>query len=197
MTNADYHTIVRTDARNNILESDEDNNDGFSFDLTNVDIEEIFIDVAREDTLYPNQIQYYKLNIGADEAGSNVLLSLIHISGMPQVSNLTQINTLYSQLSYGTLYNWQVVAKNVCNNMMPGPVQQFFVRHLPDLIVESMIIPSTAFSEQTISVEWVIDNQGLGVTNPGTWFDNIYLSNDATYNSFDPLLASVPNLRCV
>jgi len=114
--------------------------------------------------------------------------------GMPQVSNLTQINTLYSQLSYGTLYNWQVVAKNVCNNMMPGPVQQFFVRHLPDLIVESMIIPSTAFSEQTISVEWVIDNQGLGVTNPGTWFDNIYLSNDATYNSFDPLLASVPNL---
>ena len=107
---------------------------------------------------------------------------------MPQVSNLTQINTLYSQLSYGTLYNWQVVAKNVCNNMVRGPVQQFFVRHLPDLIVESMIIPSTAFSEQTISVEWVIDNQGLGVTNPGTWFDNIYLSNDATYNSFDPLL---------
>lgn len=57
-----------------------------------------------------------------------------------------------------------------------------------------MIIPSTAFSEQTISVEWVIDNQGLGATNPGTWFDNIYLSNDATYNSFDPSPASVPNL---
>ncbi|MBK9105299.1 MAG: hypothetical protein IPL92_12205 [Saprospiraceae bacterium] len=49
--------------------------------------------------------------------------------------------------------------------------------------------------EQTIGVEWVTKNQGAGLTIPGTWYENIYLSADPTYNSFDPLLASVPNLN--
>ncbi len=76
VTNGQYHTLVRTDARNNIAESNEANNEGASYERTHVDIEEIFLDVPKE-TLLPAQVnRYYKLYIGADEAGRNVLLTL-------------------------------------------------------------------------------------------------------------------------
>jgi hypothetical protein len=112
----------------------------------------------------------------------------------PTHAGLTTINKLVTSLLYGTTYRWQVHALNLCDEELASDTSVFSVRHLPDLIVESMIIPATAYSEQTIGIEWVIKNQGVGTTFPGTWYDNIYLSPDPTYNSFDPLLGSVPNL---
>src|SRR5690606_30225150 len=47
VTNGQYHTMVRTDARNNIAESNEANNEGASYERTHVDIEEIFLDVPK------------------------------------------------------------------------------------------------------------------------------------------------------
>ncbi len=115
--------------------------------------------------------------------------------GTPQVANLTQINTLYSQLNYGTLYNWQVVAKNICDNMVPGPIQQFSVRQLPDLVVDTIIAPPTAFSGQQIEIEWKVKNIGTGSTNSTLWSDAVYLSADATLNtSYDIYLGAVQNL---
>ncbi len=113
----------------------------------------------------------------------------------PTYANLTMINKLVTSLVYGSTYRWQVYAVNICNQQLPSDTSSFSTRFLPDLIVESMIIPATAFSEQTIGVEWVVKNQGQGITVPGTWYDNIYLSPDPTYNSFDPLLKSVSNLN--
>ncbi|MBP7239475.1 MAG: hypothetical protein KBA14_04580, partial [Saprospiraceae bacterium] len=113
----------------------------------------------------------------------------------PTHAALTTINKLVTGLTYGTTYRWQVHALNLCDEELASDTSVFSVRHLPDLIVESMIIPATAYSEQTIGIEWVIKNQGVGATFPGTWYENIYLSVDPTYNSFDPLLSSVSSLN--
>ncbi len=113
----------------------------------------------------------------------------------PQVSDLTQINTLYYSLSYGTTYKWRVVAKNVCNQMVSGPIQQFTVRKLPEIVVDTVIAPLTAFSGQTIQMEWVVRNSGPGATQSTLWSDAVYLSTDATLNtSFDTYLGAVQNL---
>ena len=113
---------------------------------------------------------------------------------LPNIAGITTINKLVTGLTYGLNYHWQVHAINICDEQLPSDTSSFTTRFLPDLVVESITKPATGFSEQTISVEWIIKNQGTGATVPGTWFDNIYLSNDPTYNSFDPLLASVPSL---
>lgn len=112
----------------------------------------------------------------------------------PTHAGLTTINKLVTGLIYGTSYLWQVHAVNACDEELASDTSSFVTRFLPDLVVDSIIIPATAFSEQTIAVEWIVKNQGVGLTIPGSWYDNIYLSPDPTYNSFDPLLASVANL---
>lgn len=113
----------------------------------------------------------------------------------PTYGGVNIINKLVTGLSYGTSYWWQVHAISSCNEETVSDTSVFSVRHLPDLIVESITIPPTAFSEQTISVEWVTKNTGDGSTVPGTWYENIYLSPDPTYNSFDPLLTSSSSLN--
>ncbi len=113
----------------------------------------------------------------------------------PTFANLTTINKLVTGLIYGTTYLWQVHAVNACDEEYASDTANFSLRFLPDLLVESITIPLTAFSEQTIGIEWVTRNQGIGSTVPGTWYENIYLSPDPTYNSFDPLLASVSSLN--
>jgi hypothetical protein len=112
----------------------------------------------------------------------------------PTHASLTTINKLVTGLTYGTLYRWQVHAINICDDELPSDTSTFNTRILPDLVVTSITIPATAYSEQVIGVEWIVQNQGAGLTVPGTWFDNIYLSPDPTYNSFDPLLGSIANL---
>lgn len=118
--------------------------------------------------------------------------------GTPQVADLDQINTLYSQLNYGLTYSWLVVAKNVCDQMVSSPEQQFSVRELPDLVIDTVIAPATAFSGQEIEIEWQVVNDGLGSTNDQLWSDAIYLSSDATLNiSYDIYLGAVQNLTAL
>lgn len=113
----------------------------------------------------------------------------------PTFANITTINKLITGLVYGTTYLWQVHAVNACDEEFASDTANFTLRFLPDLRIESITIPATAFSEQTIGIEWVTKNHGIGSTVPGTWYENIYLSPDPTYNSFDPLLASVSSLN--
>lgn len=114
---------------------------------------------------------------------------------VPTVGGVTTINRLMTNLSYGQTYNWQVHVVNVCGDELESVVSSFSTRHLPDLITQSITIPATAYSEQVIGIDWVVQNQGLGATVPGTWYDNIYLSVDPTYNGFDPLLGSISSLN--
>jgi hypothetical protein len=119
--------------------------------------------------------------------------------GSSQIANKVQINTTYNTgINYGETYNWQVVAKNVCDQMLGASIQSFTVRELPDLIVDTVIAPSTAFSGQEIQVEWVEKNIGSGETGPQLWTDAIYLSSDATLNlSTDTYLGGVQNLTAL
>jgi hypothetical protein len=76
VSNGDYHTIIRTDARNNVLESNEDNNETASIDITNIDIEEIYVERLKTDNVAINENNYYKIKINAEEAGRNLLVTL-------------------------------------------------------------------------------------------------------------------------
>ena len=118
--------------------------------------------------------------------------------GTPQVSDLTQINTLYSNLNYSTTYNWRVVAKNICDEMTPSDIQQFSTRTLPDLVVDTVIAPPSMFSGQQIEVEWVVRNQGAGSTQSEIWSDAVYLSTDATLNlTYDTYVGATQNLTAL
>ena len=100
----------------------------------------------------------------------------------PKAANLTQISYLFTgSLNYGVTYKWRIHAKNAyCS--AGGPIQKFTLRSLPDLIVNSVTLPSTSFSGTSINVNWQIKNNGSGSTQSASWYDLLYLSDD---NLFD------------
>jgi len=110
----------------------------------------------------------------------------------PILANTSQIShQIGSGLTYGNKYNWQIVARNpICNT--PGNIQTFTMKFLPDLIVEQVNSPKTAFSANTISISWKVKNTGSGSAS-GTWYDAIYLSNDAIYDVTDIYMGAALN----
>ncbi len=115
----------------------------------------------------------------------------------PIASNLNQINYLYGSLIYGTTYNWQVVAKNdYCQT--PGPVQSFTVQTLPELVISNITAPANAFSGQSLSVTWTVQNVGTNSTGMGQWSDAVYLSSDNVLDyGVDTYLGGVPNFSAL
>ena len=105
----------------------------------------------------------------------------------PYVANLTTVNytiPLNSGLAYNKTYKWMVVAHNgSCTIIHTGPIQQFSLIPLPDLVVSNVQIPATAFSGQTISINWKISNAGPGRTTTNQrWTDAVFLSFDSIPN---------------
>ncbi len=81
-------------------------------------------------------------------------------------------------LPYNKTYKWRLVSKNPCNQTA-GPVQQFSLIPLPDLLVQNVQAPLTAFSGQNISINWTVKNIGPGRTNTNqNWTDAVFLSFD-------------------
>ncbi len=87
--------------------------------------------------------------------------------------------TLINMLQAGKTYEWQVISNNPCYQT-PGVIQSFTMAQLPDLIVQTIQTPPTAFSGQTISINYTIKNQGLGGSSGISWNDRVYLSFDQT-----------------
>ncbi len=87
-------TIVRTYARNNMSVADEANNDGYSYDQTNVEIKEIYLEFPDTSALPANTNRYFKLYVGAGEAGRNIL---VRLNG----DSIAGINQLYTK--YGSV----------------------------------------------------------------------------------------------
>ncbi|MEM7373824.1 MAG: LamG-like jellyroll fold domain-containing protein [Bacteroidota bacterium] len=119
----------------------------------------------------------------------------------PSVSNISQINHNFNgSLSYGSIYNWQVVAKNSCFSTQ-GDTQTFVLRSLPDLIVNDVQIPTTANSGQAITITWTEKNIGKGGTLSQTWISAIFLSSDNVLNlggqSGDTYLGGVSNFAAL
>lgn len=102
----------------------------------------------------------------------------------PYAANLTNVSYIIPQgaLPYNKAYKWKVVSKNACLETS-GPVQYFRLKKLPDLLVSNVQAPTTAFSGQTITINWRVANAGPGntATNQG-WTDAVFLSFDSLPN---------------
>jgi len=117
----------------------------------------------------------------------------------PTVSGITQINYNYDNVSllYGSVYKWKVRAiRNTCS--IESVIQTFTIRNLPDLVVEEITVPPTAFSETDISFSWKIKNQGLGNTGSAQWIERVYLSEATQLNvATDYFISSFPNFSAL
>lgn len=95
----------------------------------------------------------------------------------PYVSNINDIQHIIPKnpgLPYNRAYKWKIVAKNPCGQTT-GPIQQFRLIPLPDLVVSEVQAPATANSGQTVTISWKVTNIGPGKTLPGvTWSDGVY-----------------------
>ena len=101
------------------------------------------------------------------------------------------------QILYGGTYFWQVEARNNrCSTI--SRVQRFSIRNLPDLITREVVAPVSAFSEQSVSVTWKVNNSGQGSTAMAYWYDDIYLSQDTIFqDNVDVLIGSTQNLKAL
>lgn len=107
--------------------------------------------------------------------------------GTPFAANLTAVNytlPLNSGLAYNQTYKWMVVSHNgSCTQINTGPIQQFSLIPLPDLVVQNVQAPATAFSGQTISINWTVRNPGPGKTTTNqSWTDGVFLTFDTLPN---------------
>lgn len=67
------------------------------------------------------------------------------------------------------------------------------VSPIPDLIVQTVEVPATANSGQTIRVQWTVKNLGPGATNASQWHDQVFLSPDQTPDGSDDWMVEVLN----
>lgn len=113
----------------------------------------------------------------------------------PTASNLNQIAYQVNELQSGITYRWQIYSKNSC--FITQSVQQTFTTQLlPDLIVQNVVLPPSAYSGTNISVSWQVKNTGPGTTMIPTWTDRVYLSEDNFFHGggVDPQVAAVFNV---
>ncbi len=135
---------------------------------------------------------------------------------LPYAANINGVTFTLPQNSFAfnSTYKWRVVSKNPCGQT-PGPIQEFSLIPLPDLLVSNVLTPPTANSGQTITISWKVSNIGPGnTTTSQTWKDAVFLSFDTLPNFTIPpnvgqnwfaadfpvrtkLLAAVPNLTAL
>lgn len=103
----------------------------------------------------------------------------------PYAANIADIQytiPLNSGLPYNKAYKWKIVAKNPCWQTV-GPIQQFRLIPLPDLMVSEVQAPATATSGQTVTISWKVTNIGPGRTKTSdTWYDGVYFALDTVPN---------------
>ncbi len=102
----------------------------------------------------------------------------------PYLANLTGLSYVLPAhaLAYNKTYKWQVISKNACLQTA-GPVQEFRLKPLPDLVVSNVQVPPSANSGQTVSFSWRVANIGPGHTTTNqSWTDAVFLSFDSVPN---------------
>jgi|GEM_PF-4651781 len=113
----------------------------------------------------------------------------------PPVPFAANINTItytlpLNSLAYNKTYKWRIIAKNPCTQTA-GPVQEFSIVPLADLVISDIIAPAAANSGQTITISWKVSNTGPGRTGTDKqWNDAVFLSYDTMPNFVRP-----PELR--
>jgi len=99
----------------------------------------------------------------------------------PFATNITGVTYTIpaGSLAYNKTYKWRVISKNPCYQTASA-IQQFSTIPIPDLQVQNVQVPTTAFTGQNITINWTVKNNGPGrtTTNQG-WTDVIFLSYDS------------------
>ncbi|MCH8490811.1 MAG: hypothetical protein LAT81_12895, partial [Oceanicaulis sp.] len=112
----------------------------------------------------------------------------------PTADNVGINYTHQNALDIGQEYLWQVKAKNSCLHT-ESDTFRFTVRSLPDLLIDTLIAPSSAMSGTQISVTYRVKNIGEYTTGSASWNDRIYISTDEDLHASDDiLLATIQNL---
>lgn len=84
-----------------------------------------------------------------------------------------------------------VEESNEGNNVGASSTIALVTPPVPDLQVEDITVPVSAFAGETIEVSWFTSNNG-DADATGIWDDRVYLSTDATLGGGDTLLATLP-----
>ncbi|MBE0639477.1 MAG: hypothetical protein IH598_13250, partial [Bacteroidales bacterium] len=113
---------------------------------------------------------------------------------IPSVSGITGTSYTYTEyLNKNYIYNWQVVARNLCYQG-ESAVRFFSFYVFTDLAVEQVTIPSNAVAGETVSFDFIIKNIGSVGTGIIPWKDDIYLSSSPIFDISTALkVASVSN----
>ncbi len=80
------------------------------------------------------------------------------------------------------------------NTTINSQILEVKLSPFPNLQVEEVIAPPTAFSSQETVVEWIVTNVGTGATSSPTWQDKVWLSKDQTLDSTDTFLGEASNI---
>lgn len=79
------------------------------------------------------------------------------------------------------------------NTVVSAASMNVILDDFPNLVVDSVTAPPTAFTGQQIQVDWFTHNVGTGATSGAQWWDSIYLSPDPTFDNTDSFLTQIPN----
>jgi hypothetical protein len=74
--NQDYYALVRTDALNNVSETNDTNNISASLDPAYIDVKTLYFDSLTVDSLIPGLELYYKLIVDPTQVGESILVEL-------------------------------------------------------------------------------------------------------------------------
>lgn len=112
----------------------------------------------------------------------------------PTVNNIAGINYTHGlTLQYATQYNWKVVAENTCAPALVSSIYSFTTALQPDLTVQSIQVPGSPFSGQSIQLSWQVRNLGPNATGTLTWYDRVYLSTDNILDVADTYVGQALN----
>lgn len=99
---------------------------------------------------------------------------------IPLDTAINQVNySLMNNIALNVPYNWKVVGRNICSSTQ-GPIQQFTVAQnssgLPDLVLDTLIMPVNIYQGQAITITWRVKNIGTKGTGLTTWKDRVFIS---------------------
>jgi uncharacterized repeat protein (TIGR01451 family) len=136
-------------------------------------------------TLDPNHAIY----LGDAERPSNLASGAVYT----KTADFTLPNGItgaYYAFVRTDIYNYLGESNETNNVSDPGAEFTVALTPPPDLQVMAVTGPDNAYAGSSISLGWVVENQGPGATQVAYWHDGVYLSTDATLDSGDLFLST-------
>lgn len=78
------------------------------------------------------------------------------------------------------------------NSLITAQPINIILAPTPNLVVNSVTVPTETFSGVPMLVTWAVTNQGTGPTSSPLWYDAVYLSTDTNFGN-DTFLGHAPN----